>query len=196
MSMKASNPTTTTDLLAQDREVLLSMAYDAIGYHLANGRPSQIDVSRYSPALQQVRATFVTLEIQEKLRGCIGTLEAVRPLVADVAHNACSAAFHDPRFPPLRIDEHMVVSIHISILSPAEPMSFTGEADLLQQIVPGVDGLILQDGPNRGTFLPSVWQHVPDKDQFLAHLKQKAGLAADYWSDSIKVSRYRTESVS
>ncbi len=143
--------------------------------------------------LQEKRATFVTLEIHGRLRGCIGRLEACRPLAEDVAANAVSAAFDDPRFPPLSKEEFEKLDLHISILSPPEEMQFESEADALAQIRPGIDGLILQEGGRRGTFLPSVWEQLPDRDTFWAHLKMKAGLPADYWSDSIRLFRYTAE---
>lgn len=143
--------------------------------------------------LMEERATFVTLEIDGHLRGCIGMLEACRPLAEDVAHNARAAAFHDPRFPALTSREFERLDIHISVLSPPEKMSFTSEADLLSQIRPQVDGLILQEGRCRGTFLPSVWEELSEKKIFLAHLKLKAGLPETYWSDSLKIFRYTTE---
>ena len=144
--------------------------------------------------LQQIRATFVTLEIDGELRGCIGTLEAHQALVNDVAYNAHAAAFSDPRFFPLSEKEYPRLDIHISILTPAEPMRFSSENDLIAQLRPGVDGLILQDGNHRGTFLPSVWEQLPEAKQFFTHLKRKAGLPMDYWTDSLQVYRYTTES--
>lgn len=136
----------------------------------------------------------MTLEAKGRLRGCIGHLEAIQPLVVDVAENAFAAAFRDSRFPPLSADEWRGVEVHLSLLTAPEPMHFSDEIDLIRQIRPGEDGLILQDGPNRGTFLPSVWESLPDPVDFLLHLKQKAGLAANHWSDTVEVSRYRTES--
>ena len=150
--------------------------------------------SEYHRDLKVVRASFVTLQIQGRLRGCIGHLEAVQPLIVDVAENAFAAAFRDPRFPPLQRDEWADVDIHLSLLTRPEPMRFDDESDLIAQIRPGEDGLILQDGPNRGTFLPSVRESLPDPVQFLTHLKHKAGLAANHWSDRVEVYRYHTES--
>ena len=118
---------------------------------------------------------------------------AHRPLVIDVAENAYSAAFLDPRFLPLTKEEYPLLSKHISILSKPEPMSFASEEDLLQQIKPNIDGLILSEYDYRGTFLPSVWKSLPDKKEFLAHLKMKAGLPPDYWSDTLKVERYTAD---
>jgi AmmeMemoRadiSam system protein A len=143
--------------------------------------------------LMEKRATFVTLTIGGRLRGCIGMLEACRPLAEDVAANACAAAFEDPRFPPLTKKEFEKLEIHISVLSPPEELAFSSEADVLNQIRPGIDGLILQEGFRRGTFLPSVWEELPTKELFWAHLKLKAGLPANYWSKTLRVFRYTTE---
>lgn len=180
-------------LTESERNILLKLARDSIEHGLRTGKPLKIKISNYASELTVDRACFVTLERQGQLRGCIGMLEAVRPLVEDVAENAFAAAFRDPRFPPLSEDELADLDIHISILSPAELIDFSSEQDLLSKIRPGIDGLILQDGYHRGTFLPSVWEQLPDPRQFLRHLKQKAGLPTDYWSDSVKISRYTTE---
>lgn len=175
------------------QNTLLKLAQDSIMHGLRSGRALPVELSDYPDSLSQQRATFVTLERRGQLRGCIGMLEAVRPLVVDVAENAFAAAFRDPRFPPLGDHELSGLELHISILSPSEPLSFSSESDLLAQIQPGVDGLIMQEGHRRGTFLPSVWEQLPEAHDFLQHLKQKAGLPAQYWSDSLRVWRYRTE---
>ena len=145
------------------------------------------------PELREERASFVTLTIDGALRGCIGMLEACRPLAEDVAANACAAALEDPRFEPLSHEEFHRLEIHISVLSAPEEVEFRSEADLLAQIRPGVDGLILQDGGRRGTFLPSVWEELPTEELFLMHLKMKAGLPPTYWSDTLRVFRYTAE---
>ncbi len=178
-----------------DRKTLLQVARQAIQAGLQSGgrKHLTIDANDFSTPLQQIRATFVTLEIDGALRGCIGTLEAHQPLICDVAHNAHSAAFSDPRFPPLSEAEFPKLDIHISILSPAESMQFSSQEDLLSQLRPGIDGLILQDGIYRGTFLPSVWESLPEAQQFLTHLKLKAGLPQNHWSDTVKVYRYTSE---
>lgn len=140
-------------------------------------------------------ASFVTLELAGDLRGCIGSLEAHRALIEDVAANAYSAAFRDPRFPPVTEAEFGRLKLHISILQPAQPLQFSSERDLLRQLRPGVDGLILEAGARRGTFLPVVWEALPEPQQFLQQLKRKAGLAMDYWSAELRVWRYTTESI-
>jgi len=141
-------------------------------------------------------ATFVTLKMNGELRGCIGTLSAYRQLQVDVAENALAAAFKDPRFMPLTAYEFLKTNISISLLTEPEEINFTSEEDLLSKIRPGVDGLILSAGNNRGTFLPSVWEDLPEKELFWVHLKRKAGLSMDYWSPSIKVERYTSVYIS
>lgn len=180
---------------AGHRRTLLDLARQSIRHGLDHGRALEVDPSAYDPALQTPGAAFVTLHRNGELRGCIGSLEAWRPLVSDVAENAFAAAFHDPRFPPLQDNEFDDLAMHLSILSPSEPIRFTDQADLIRQLRPGVDGLVLEDGPRRGTFLPSVWEQLPDPEQFLTHLKLKAGLPPDYWSDRLRVSRYTAESI-
>jgi AmmeMemoRadiSam system protein A len=172
---------------------LLALARQSIAHGLQTGRPLPINLADYPAELRQNRATFVTLERRGQLRGCIGMLEAVRPLAEDVAENAFAAAFRDRRFPPLAAEELADLDLHISVLSPAVAMQFNSEADLIAQLRPGIDGIILQEGSRRGTFLPSVWEDLSNPKQFLQHLKQKAGLPAAYWSDTIQAYRYTTE---
>lgn len=178
---------------AEYQHLLLQIARDAIFQTLENRRGKIPMPGNLPDELLEKRATFVTLTIGGRLRGCIGMLEACRPLAEDVAANAVAAAFEDPRFKPLTKKEFEKLEIHISVLSPPEEMTFSSEADALNQIRPGIDGLILRDGFYRGTFLPSVWEELPGKADFWAHLKNKAGLPADYWSDTIRVFRYTTE---
>ena len=175
------------------RATLLRLARDSIAHGLHHGRPLPVDASAYPEDLRVPRATFVTLEMDGELRGCIGTLDAHQSLVKDVADNAFNAAFRDPRFPPLRAEEFDRLAIHISVLSPATPISFRDEADLIAQLRPGVDGVILHAPNHRGTFLPSVWESLPNAEDFLRYLKRKAGLPMDYWSPEIRVERYTTE---
>jgi AmmeMemoRadiSam system protein A len=175
------------------QEQVLDLAKSSIQHGLQTGKPLKVDLADFPPELTIKRATFVTLLIQHQLRGCIGVLDAVRPLIEDITENAYCAAFKDPRFPLLENSELNHLKIHLSILTPAEPVLFASEQDLLTQLQPGIDGLILEDGCRRGTFLPSVWGSLPEAEQFLWHLKQKAGLAPGYWSNNIRVYRYRTE---
>lgn len=180
-------------LTEANQQRLLELARNSIRQGLQTGRPIKIDLDDYPAELTKLCATFVTLEKNHQLRGCIGMLEAVRPLAEDIAENAFSAAFKDPRFPPLDAYELDDLEIHLSLLTPAEPVSFSSERDLLAQLRPGIDGLILEEGRRRGTFLPSVWESLPEPEQFLRHLKQKAGLPSDYWSENIRIYRYQAE---
>lgn len=175
------------------RQRLVDLAESSIQHGLQTGRPLKINLDDYPEELTERRATFVTLEINHQLRGCIGMLEAVRPLAEDIAENAFSAAFKDPRFPPLEARELDNLDIHLSILTPAESVSFSSEQDLLSKMQPDIDGMILEEGRRRGTFLPSVWKSLPEPEQFLRHLKQKAGLPPDYWSKNIRIYRYQAE---
>ena len=182
-----------TSLNKEQQQCLLALAKSSIQHGLATGKPLAVNLADFPAELTEHRATFVTLQKHQQLRGCIGMLAAVRPLVEDIAENAFSAAFQDHRFPPLAANELDELDIHLSILTPSEPILFSSEQDLLSQIQPNIDGLILQEGNLRGTFLPSVWEQLPEPKQFLRHLKQKAGLPPDYWSETIKVYRYHTE---
>lgn len=144
--------------------------------------------------LKIARATFVTLKKDGALRGCIGSLEAQRPLGQDVVANARAAAFRDPRFPPLVRDEFEAIDVEVSLLSTPRRILFEDHADLIRQLRPGEDGIILEQGEGHGsrraTFLPQVWEGLPDPEQFLAHLKQKAGIAADVRTTCCRVMRY------
>lgn len=179
-------------LSVEDQKSCLQVARDSIQYGLNHGVSLKINSADYSESLQQHLASFVTLHKNNELRGCIGALEAYQPLIDDIAEHAYSAAFQDPRFPALQDDEFNDLDIEISVLGKPEKMIFASEEDLLQLIQPGVDGLILDYGFNRGTFLPSVWEQLPDKKEFLNHLKMKAGLPIDWWDNAVKISRYET----
>lgn len=165
---------------------LLAVARGAIARKL--GEP--IPPCQPAPWLEAPGATFVTLRLGEELRGCVGTLEARRSLRKDLEANARAAAFHDARFPPLSRREFQKCDLEVSLLSPLERLDFDGEAQLLAQLRPGVDGLALEWGSQRGTFLPQVWEELPDPKTFLAHLKQKAGLPEAFWSDDLEAHRY------
>ncbi len=166
--------------------VLLALARAAIAN--AFGGRAEADVS--APWLREPGASFVTLKQREQLRGCIGSLEAHRPLVDDVAANARAAAFRDPRFPPLSAIEFERTRIEISLLSPLEPVPARSETEALNRIRPQVDGLVLNWRRHRGTFLPQVWEDLPDPRDFLAHLKGKAGLPHDFWAEDLLLFRY------
>lgn len=176
------------------RATLLDTAWQSIRHGLLHRRPPAINIADFDPVLTSPGASFVTLHAQGALRGCIGSLEAYRPLIEDVSENAFAAAFRDPRFNPVQEEELDGINLDISVLGTPEPLHFSSERDLLHQLRPGKDGLILQDGNFRGTFLPAVWESLPEPEQFLQHLKLKAGLPTDHWSDTLQVWRYSTES--
>ncbi len=183
-------------LSSEDQQACLQVAHDSIRHGLQQGSQLHVNTHNYSRDLQQELASFVTLHKDSQLRGCIGALEAYQPLINDIAEHAFAAAFRDPRFPALTQDEYEQLDIEISVLGKPEQMSFASEEDLLQQIQPEIDGLILEADHHRGTFLPSVWEQLPDKKEFLKHLKMKAGLPANWWDGSVKISRYETFSFS
>ncbi|BBP01613.1 AmmeMemoRadiSam system protein A [Sulfuriferula nivalis] len=140
--------------------------------------------------LQEQGACFVTLTQHGELRGCIGTLEAHRSLLADVKANAQAAAFHDPRFNPLAQTELDSIEIEVSLLSAMQAMQFSSEADALAQLQPGIDGVVFEFGNYRSTFLPQVWEQLPEPVEFMAHLKHKAGLNPKFWDKNVKLYRY------
>ncbi|MFT7414681.1 MAG: AmmeMemoRadiSam system protein A [Methylophagaceae bacterium] len=176
-----------------DRQLLTELAKKSISYGLKHGCPLPIDTSALAAALTVPRATFVTLQKHGELRGCIGMLEAKKPLAEDIAYNSYGAAFSDTRFPQLTEEELADLSIHISILSPSELIHCQSEAELLQLLRPNIDGLILDDGMNRATFLPSVWQSLSNPTDFVHYLKMKAGLNDYSWLPELKAYRYTTE---
>lgn len=143
--------------------------------------------------LEQLGATFVTLTLNGRLRGCIGSLEAYRPLIDDVRQNAVASAMRDPRFLPLSKAEFAEVVVEVSLLSAPEPIHFSSEADALRQLHPGRDGVILEYGAHRATYLPQVWAQLPDPRSFIAQLKDKAGLPEDFWSHDIRLSHYTVQ---
>jgi AmmeMemoRadiSam system protein A len=166
---------------------LLPIARAAIATAL--GRP---DASPQDAAwLHEPGASFVTLKQQGQLRGCIGTLQAKAPLLADVKANAVAAATQDPRFAPLVWHELAQTVIEVSVLSALQPMVFANQAQALAQLTPGVDGLVLEFERYRSTFLPQVWTQLPGASDFLAQLKRKAGLPADFWAPTLRLSRYQ-----
>jgi len=169
--------------------VLLQLARAAIAGRFGQAAPATADL----PELHQPGATFVTLTQHGQLRGCIGSLEAWRPLLTDVQENALAAAFRDPRFDPLRAEEWPLTRVEVSLLTAPEPMNFRDEADALAQLRPLVDGVIFTAGRRRSTFLPQVWEQLPEPRQFMAHLKQKAGLSASYWGSDVRLERYAVQ---
>ena len=152
-----------------------------------------LDSRTETPFLDEHGACFVTLMQTGQLRGCIGSLQAYRPLLDDVKENAMAAAFRDPRFKPLAASEYNEICIEVSLLSPLKAMTISNEEDALTQFQPGVDGVVLHRGDKRGTFLPQVWESLPEPRRFLEELKRKAGLPGDFWSDEVRLFRYHVE---
>jgi MEMO1 family protein len=144
------------------------------------------------PELKRNGASFVTLRKAGSLRGCCGSVTARKPLVEDIKANATRSAFRDPRFTPLQPREWEKVSLTVTLLSPLEPMRFENEADLLSQLQPHRDGLLIEDAGRQAVFLPAVWEQLTGKEEFLAHLKAKAGLPPSHWSPSFHASRFIT----
>jgi hypothetical protein len=173
--------------------VLLDLARGGIIAGFQTGRPGRIrEDATLAPRLAAPGAAFVTLKRDDRLRGCIGSMAARRPLATDVVEHAFNAAFRDHRFPKLHLLELAGLELSVSVLTPPEPMRFDDEADLLRQLRPGIDGLIIEDAGRRATYLPSVWQEINDKRQFLGTLKLKAGLAVEHFSRGFTAHRYRS----
>lgn len=166
--------------------ILLPLARSAIAQQLGQAASATTD----APWLQEPGATFVTLTQAGELRGCIGTLQAHRTLLEDVQANALAAAFQDPRFRPLSLTELSYTRVEVSLLSPSEPIVFESEQHALAQLRPDIDGVIFEYGYYRSTFLPQVWEQLPDPETFMAHLKHKAGLSPNFWAANVKLARY------
>lgn len=185
----------TAQLTDRDRQQLMEIACQSLEGAVRTGKLPMVHDQGWSEVLLRPGAAFVTLHKMGELRGCIGSLQAWRPLATDVAENALAAALRDPRFPPVREEELNKIQVHISVLTQPEIMEVDSEQALLDALVPFEDGLILSCGRARATFLPSVWEQLPDPAEFVAHLKRKAGWPADFWSDSMCCERYRAISI-
>ncbi|HWM89319.1 MAG TPA: AmmeMemoRadiSam system protein A [Thermoanaerobaculia bacterium] len=166
--------------------LLLAIARESLAVALGLGREEVRD----EPWLREQGATFITLRERGDLRGCVGTIRAWRPLLDDVRSNARAAAFSDTRFPPVRPVEYPDISMEVSLLSACEPLELSCEEEALAQLRPGIDGIVFEVGERRSTFLPQVWEQLPDPWDFLAHLKHKAGLPVSFWDPGIKLWRY------
>jgi hypothetical protein len=175
------------------QQILLKVARKSITDGCSLNIHPKIDYTKYPKELQQHRATFVTLHKNNNLRGCIGSLQPTRPLIEDVAINAYSSAFNDYRFSQVIADELNQLVIDISILTPNKQLAVNSEAELLAKIRPNVDGLFITSAEYSATFLPSVWEELPDPKLFLAHLKQKAGMPSDAWPQDMNCYVYQTE---
>jgi AmmeMemoRadiSam system protein A len=177
------NPSATTE----PGQTLLAIARAAIAQALGQ---APVPVDETDEALQKFGACFITLTQLGRLRGCIGSLEARRTLLADVKANAVAAALQDLRFEPLTPAELSTTDIEVSLLSSMQPLHFDSEAQALAQLRPGKDGVVFEFGRHRSTFLPQVWEQLPTTPEFMAHLKRKAGLAPDFWAPGIRLHRY------
>lgn len=181
----------TEPVLANDHgKLLLQIARAAISNVLGQAVAQPEPTGQSADVLQAPGASFVTLNQQGQLRGCIGSLQAHRPLITDIQANAIAAALHDPRFSPLTLVELEITTVEVSVLSAMQPLPFASEAHALAQLRPGVDGVVFEFGRYRSTFLPQVWEQLPDASQFMAHLKHKAGLAPDFWAAEVRLQRY------
>ncbi|WP_018880027.1 MULTISPECIES: AmmeMemoRadiSam system protein A [unclassified Thioalkalivibrio] len=181
------------ELSAPARERLLELAADAIHRAAHDHAADGIALAEEPAPLADPGASFVTLKRGDALRGCIGSLEAHRPLATDVQHNARAAALHDPRFPRLRPEELVGLEYSVTLLSAAHPVDAPHREALLQQLQPGRDGLVIQAGTRRATFLPAVWEQLPDPEAFLDALLQKAGLGHDGWTMGLQAWRYSSQ---
>jgi AmmeMemoRadiSam system protein A len=187
--------TPSTRLESDARDALLRTAAIAIEAGLGNTTTRPPDPAHAPRPLDEPRASFVTLTIEQALRGCCGTLEPARPLLLDVWHNAQASAFRDARFPPLTAREWRRSRLEVSVLTPCERIVVADEQELLRTLVPGRDGLVLAWRGRRATFLPKVWEQVAGAQEFVARLKHKAGWAAGFWAADMEAWRYETESV-
>jgi AmmeMemoRadiSam system protein A len=183
-------------LLERHGETLLRTAAASIEHGLRNGEPLPIAAEDHSEELRSPGACFVTLSSEGRLRGCVGSAEAYRPLIEDVAENGFASAFRDSRFPRLTPDERFTLRISLSVLSRPEPLRFNDECELIEQLRPGRDGLIITAYDRRALFLPQVWASLGEPNEFLAHLKEKAGLAGDHSLHDLSAWRFAVESIS
>lgn len=191
-SSTPEDPALPPPLSHEEAQRLVAAAWASLRHGIAERAPLIPDLADVTDRLLQPGAAFVTLKIEGSLRGCIGTLEPRDPLVVDVAWNAYRAGFEDPRFPPLTGAEADRIDLHISVIGPAIPVPARSEEELLASLEPHVDGVILELPPHRrSTFLPQVWDSLPEGPEFLAHLRKKAGLPPDYWSPELRFHRYR-----
>ena len=180
-----------------EKETLLHLAREALEEGV-KGRPlPRLDQTRLPPSLMEEGASFVTLTIGGELRGCIGALEAYQPLAEDVREHAIAAALNDPRFPPVEADELNRIKLEVPCLTPPQALEYSSGDELPRLLRPHVDGVILRDGYRRATFLPQVWEKLPNAVDFLEHLCQKMGAAGNAWRvKKMQVLTYQVEEFS
>jgi AmmeMemoRadiSam system protein A len=175
-----------------DGAKLLELARSSIRGAFRHGSRPTPPCGEWSWPLTANGASFVTLTMDGALRGCCGSIVPIRPLGEDVWHNALRTAFDDPRFPALRVNEVQRCAVAIAVLGPLEMLAAGSEQALVEQLRPGVDGLLLRHGDLQATFLPKVWQQLSDPRRFLGHLKRKMGLPESYWDGAMVACRYVT----
>ena len=181
-------------LTAEEKQTLLHLARQALEMGVRGQKLPPLELESMPPRLQEHAATFVTLTIKGKLRGCIGALEAYQPLADDVREHAIAAALQDYRFPNVQPEELSQIEIEISRLTIPVPLEYSAPEDLLKRLRPGIDGVLLRDGTRRATFLPQVWEKIPDPAEFLDNLCYKMGASPDLWrSKHLAVSIYQVE---
>lgn len=180
-------------LLQSEKQNLLDVAVRAVVTAATKGEQLAIQAAKFAAALQEYRSCFVSLHQDGGLRGCIGSIEAPRPLIEDAAHNAYAAAIQDYRFEPLTAGELAGLELELTVLSPLEAIPCASEAELLAALRVGVDGLVIRDGRAQATFLPVMWKQLRTPAEFLAHLKDKAGMSPAHWSKKFQALRYRAE---
>jgi hypothetical protein len=193
-SAVAFEPAEGARLSDEHRRALLAVGAKALDISLTHNRPAETKAETFDRPLQAMRASFVTLKQNGQLRGCTGSVAPHQPLVADMVANTYRTAFGDPRFRPLTREEVNELELSVSILSTPRRLDFGSEEEARRLLRPGIDGVILQAGNHRGLFLPQVWEELKWPKAFLNHLKRKAGLPLDYWSDDVQLYRYTVES--
>lgn len=182
------------ELSAEERKLLLDLARQSISLVVNSQLLPPITLEDYSDSLQKWGASFVTLTRKEKLRGCVGTLEAYQPLIEDVREHAIAAAVNDYRFPPVQPNEVSELAIEISRLTSPVRIDYQNPIELIEQLRPGIDGVLIKDGFQRATFLPQVWEKLPNPDDFLSHLCLKMGSSANLWKRRVlEISTYQVE---
>jgi len=181
-------------LTIEEQRTLLRLARDAMTRGVKGGKLESLGAASLSPRLREQGASLITLTVRGQLRGCIGALEAYQSLAEDVREHAIAAALEDPRFPPVGEDELDGISIEVSRLTRPVPLEYADADDLISKLRPHVDGVVLRDGYHRATFLPQVWDKIPDPAEFLNNLCYKMGARDDLWrSKHLEVLTYQVE---
>jgi AmmeMemoRadiSam system protein A len=181
-------------LTVDEKQTLLRLAREALASAVRGEKLAPLDLAHYSPRLASAGAAFVTLTVNGQLRGCVGSLRPSQPLAEDVRENAISAGLYDHRFRAVRASELAGIRVEVSRLTLPRPLAYTDAQDLLAKLRPGVDGVILRDGSYRATFLPQVWEQIPEKTEFLGRLCEKMGASSQLWRQKhLDVEIYQVE---